>query len=249
MGKDQINPYLDSKDDKKTQVRDMFDSIAPKYDLLNHSLSMGIDKLWRRTLVSMINKSYGDAWGRVDILDVATGTADLAIAMRLGVAGARVSGVDLSPQMVEVGRKKLAERKLFDVELAVGDAESLPYADNSFDVVTSAFGVRNFEDTRAGLSQMVRVTRKGGEVMVLEFSKVTFAPLSWCYNLYFNHILPRIGRMVSKDPRAYEYLPESVDAFACGQDFIDIMQSVGLVDCSATKLSMGIATIYRGKKA
>lgn len=240
-----VKPY-NRQDAKKDQVRDMFDSIAPGYDFLNHFLSLGIDRLWRRVLVRMVCRDFRGQ-SSVRILDVATGTGDLAIALSTKVTGARVTGVDLSGEMLEIGRKKVKAKGL-DIDMVQGDAEALPFSDEQFDVVTSAFGVRNFEDTELGIRQMVRVTRQGGEVMVLEFSRIQGALLRRLFEFYFTHVLPRIGALVSRDNRAYTYLPESVKAFADSREFLSIMERAGLNDCSVRRLTFGIATIYKGTR-
>lgn len=247
-----VKPY-DPSGGKKEQVREMFDAIAPGYDFLNHFLSLGIDRHWRRVLVRMVARDFR-GHREVRVLDVATGTGDLAIALSGGVAGARVVGVDLSGEMLEIGREKIRERGLMGldglprIEMVQGDAEALPFADEQFDVVSSAFGVRNFEDTELGIREMVRVTSIGGEVLVLEFSRIQGVVLRRLFEFYFGVVLPRIGALVSRDSRAYSYLPESVKAFADSREFLSIMERSGLNDCSVRRLSFGIATIYKGKR-
>lgn len=240
-----VKPY-NRQDAKKDQVRDMFDAIAPGYDFLNHFLSLGIDRAWRRVLVRMVSRGFRSQ-SQVRVLDVATGTGDLAIAIASKIKGAKVTGVDLSSEMLEIGRKKVKAHGL-EIEMVVGDAEALPFGDEQFDVVTSAFGVRNFEDTELGIRQMVRVTRMGGQVLVLEFSRIQGALLRRLFEFYFTHVLPRIGAIVSRDKRAYTYLPESVKAFADSREFLSIMERAGLNDCSVRRLTFGIATIYKGTR-
>ncbi|NNE71456.1 MAG: bifunctional demethylmenaquinone methyltransferase/2-methoxy-6-polyprenyl-1,4-benzoquinol methylase UbiE [Rhodothermales bacterium] len=220
----------------------MFDTIAPRYDFLNRVLSMGIDKGWRRRVIRML---MDDAPSRV--LDVATGTGDLAIAA--ADAGAKeVIGVDIAEEMLAVGRRKLPGRKLTEkVTLQYGDAEHLPFDDGAFDAATVAFGVRNFENLDAGLKEMERVLRPGGQLIVLEFSQPTAFPIKQGYGFYSRHILPRIGGWLSGDSGAYRYLPDSIAVFPHGEDFLNRMRSAGYSDVSQRRLTFGIASIYSGR--
>lgn len=236
-----VQPY-NNNHSKKEQVRDMFDAIAPKYDLLNHVLSMNIDKGWRRRVVKSVQSLAPSS-----ILDIATGTGDLAIALKKRIPQAAVTGSDLSPEMLEVARGKIAAREL-NIELIVADAEKLPFHDESFDVITAAFGVRNFENTVVGLSQMRRVLRTGGTMIILEFSTPPPSLFAKVYRWYFRNVLPRIGRLVSKDSRAYSYLPESVDAFACGDNFVSLLREAGFQSATYKTLTGGVATIYNAVK-
>lgn len=236
-----VQPY-NNDHSKKEQVRDMFDAIAPKYDLLNHLLSMNIDRGWRRRVVNTVADL-----APTSILDIATGTGDLAIALKKRIPQATVTGSDLSPEMLEVARRKIAERGL-EIALQVADAENLPFANDSFRVITAAFGVRNFENTVAGLRQMHRVLEKGGTMIVLEFSTPPPTLFGRLYRWYFRNILPRIGRMISKDSRAYSYLPESVDAFACGDNFVSLLREAGFDTATYKTLTGGVATIYQAVK-
>lgn len=237
-----ITPYKDNNSTKKEQVREMFDNIAPRYDLLNHLLSLGIDRSWRSKLVAMAAQSKPKS-----ILDVATGTGDLAIALARRCPQARVTAIDLSPEMLEVGRRKVAKRGL-SIEMLVSDAEQIPLPDNSFDTVTAAFGVRNFENPLVGLKQMCRVLKRGGEIYVLEFSTPRHGLFAALYKFYFHNLLPLVGRAISKEKRAYSYLPESVEAFACGEQFLQLLADAGFSQGSYRELMGGIATIYRGIK-
>lgn len=238
-----MKPY-DSDRSKKQQVREMFDNIAPRYDLLNHTLSMNIDRLWRRNVVRLVR---GLAPKR--IMDVATGTGDLAIAMAKGIPEARIEGIDLSPEMLEVARRKVAGSGLAGrVSLAVGDAENLPVEEGSFDVATVAFGVRNFGDLELGLRELHRSLRKGGTVVILEFSRPRKGLFRSLYEWYSGTVLPRIGGMISRDRRAYEYLPASVREFPSPDRFIPILESAGFTECRARSQSFGIAQIYTGTK-
>ncbi|ANF49329.1 bifunctional demethylmenaquinone methyltransferase/2-methoxy-6-polyprenyl-1,4-benzoquinol methylase UbiE [Chryseobacterium glaciei] len=236
-----VTPY-NSEATKKSQVEDMFDNIAPKYDLLNHVLSMKIDVLWRNTLVNMMKKDNPQ-----EVLDVATGTGDLAITIEKGT-NAKVIGLDLSQQMLNVGVIKIKKLKLDGkISMQKGDAENLPFEDNRFDAVSVAFGVRNFENLTKGLAELRRVVKDNKSVYILEFSKVEgfLAPF---YMFYFKNILPAIGRLVSKDNRAYTYLPDSVNAFPFGEKMRQILLDTGFKKVEYKKLSLGIATIYKATK-
>ena len=220
----------------------MFDNIAPKYDLLNHVLSMKIDVLWRNTLVSWMKKDAPQ-----EVLDVATGTGDLAIAVEKGTQ-AKVVGLDLSQQMLNVGVIKIKKLKLDGkISMQKGDAENLPFEDNRFDSVSVAFGVRNFENLTKGLSELRRVVKENKSIYILEFSKVE-GFLGPFYMFYFKNILPAIGRLVSKDNRAYTYLPDSVNAFPFGEKMKQILLDTGFKKVEYKKLSLGIATIYKATK-
>ena len=237
----QVTPY-NTEAGKKKEVEDMFDNIAPKYDLLNHVLSMKIDVLWRNTLVKWMNADQPK-----EVLDVATGTGDLAIAVQKGT-GAKIVGLDLSQQMLNVGIDKIKKISLTDqIEMIKGDAENLPFESNKFDAVSVAFGVRNFENLEKGLDELKRVVKEGKSVYILEFSKVEgfLAPF---YMFYFKNILPQIGKLVSKDNRAYTYLPDSVNAFPFGEKMKTILLNVGFRQVEYKKLSLGIATIYKATK-
>jgi len=236
-----VTPY-NSEATKKSQVEDMFDNIAPKYDLLNHVLSMKIDVLWRNTLVKMMKKDDPQ-----EVLDVATGTGDLAITIQKGT-DAKVIGLDLSQQMLNVGVIKIKKLNLDGkISMQKGDAENLPFEDNRFDAVSVAFGVRNFENLTKGLAELRRVVKDNKSVYILEFSKVE-GFLGPFYMFYFKNILPAIGRLVSKDNRAYTYLPDSVNAFPFGEKMKQILLDTGFKKVEYKKLSLGIATIYKATK-
>ena len=222
----------------------MFDAIAPRYDLLNRVLSGGIDQTWRKKVIRRI---LTDSPERV--LDVATGTGDLAImAAAMGVP--KIVGVDISQEMLYVGQQKIDAKFLDDrITLQKGDAERLPFSDSQFDAAMVAFGVRNFEDLSEGLSQIYRVIRPGGRLVVLEFSQPKMFPIKQLYKFYGRFILPRIGRMISGDQGAYTYLPESIAVFPEGEQFLDYMREVGFEELDARRLTFGVASMYSGRKS
>jgi demethylmenaquinone methyltransferase/2-methoxy-6-polyprenyl-1,4-benzoquinol methylase len=238
-----VKPYQDSGS-KKEQVSDMFNNIAHKYDFLNRILSLGIDKIWRRKAINIIKKTNPSR-----ILDVATGTADVAISTANIVKPESIVGVDISKEMLEVGKKKIKNLGLDQtISLKLGDSESLEFEDNYFDAATVAFGVRNFENLEKGLAEMLRVVNSGGTILILELSKPTIFPFKQVFQFYFKFILPIIGKFTSKDPKAYTYLFESVQAFPQGDKFLSIMESLGYKNCREKKLSLGICSIYLGEK-
>lgn len=237
----QVTPY-NTDASKKSQVEDMFDNIAGNYDFLNRLLSLKIDVLWRKRLVKMLQEDQPK-----NVLDVATGTGDLAIEVHKGTS-ANVVGLDLSQNMLNVGIEKVKKNNLQEkISMVKGDAEKLPFDDNKFDAVTVAFGVRNFENLNKGLDELKRVVKEDGNVYILEFSKVD-GFMGSLYMFYFKNVLPRIGKLVSKDHRAYTYLPDSVNAFPSGAIMRSILYDIGFKTVSYTKLSMGIATIYKATK-
>lgn len=240
-----IKPHNEDPAGKKEQVRDMFDSIAQRYDLLNHLLSMNIDRRWRAKVVKMIRRQAPES-----VLDVATGTGDLAIAVGRALPAAAVTGVDLSPGMLRIGREKVAAKfPGREFPMLEGDAERLPFADASFGAVTCGFGVRNFENLPQGLQEMHRVLIAGGKVYILEFSMPPRRNvLGKLYRFYFRRILPGVGRLVSRDARAYTYLPESVGEFPYGERFCGMLAEAGFADPQVKVLMGGIATIYTAEK-
>lgn len=238
-----VVPYKEEKAGKKEQVARMFDNISKRYDLLNHLLSMGIDKGWRKKAIRLLEPLKPQA-----ILDVATGTGDFAI-QALTLKPNKITGVDISEGMLAVGRKKIAEKKLEHlIELKSGDSENLPFGENNFDAVTVAFGVRNFENLEKGLAEIYRVIKPGGMVVVLEFSRPRAFPFKQLYSFYFKVILPRIGRFISSDKAAYTYLPESVEAFPDGEEFLRRLNTVGFKNTKCKALTFGISSIYTGLK-
>ena len=243
MQKEQVKPYS-IEGSKKKQVSTMFDNIAPWYDFLNHFLSLGIDYSWRKKAIGELKNLQPKK-----ILDVATGTADLAVEAHRQLSPDEVVGIDISNEMLEVGRKKIAKKNLSGkIKLQLGDSENLPFADNTFDAVTVAFGVRNFENLEQGMREMNRVLKPGGMAVVLEFSRPTVFPFKQLFNFYFKNILPLIGRLTSKDPKAYSYLYESVQAFPDGKDFVKVMESTGYQSAIHKPLTLGVCSVYRGVK-
>ncbi len=239
-----VVPYKNSLDSKKKQVAEMFDSISGKYDFLNHLLSGGIDIYWRRKALNMIKDRVNN-----QILDIATGTGDLAIVANKILKPEKIIGVDISEGMLHVGREKMKKLNLQDkIEMQLGDSEKLVFNDNTFDTVIVSFGVRNFENLLIGLTDMYRVTKRGGTCLIVEFSKPTLSPFKQFYWLYSTKLLPFIGKIVSKDSSAYSYLPESVKAFPDGKEFVKVFNQAGFKDIITKTLTFGICSVYIGKK-
>jgi demethylmenaquinone methyltransferase/2-methoxy-6-polyprenyl-1,4-benzoquinol methylase len=238
-----VKPY--NQGSKKQELEAMFDNIAHKYDFLNHFFSLGIDILWRKRAIRMIKKFNPE-----NILDVATGTGDFALLTAKHYPQVKsITGIDISEGMLEMGRKKITERALNDkLIFKKADSENLPFEDGQFDAVTVAFGVRNFENLEKGLSEMYRVTKTGGVVAIIEFSKPKNFPIKQLFGIYFKYIMPTIGNWLSKDNRAYTYLPESVQAFPEGKIFGDILSKIGYSKVEIISLSGGIASIYFARK-
>ncbi len=236
-------PYSDKEDNKKKQVADMFNSIAHRYDFLNHFLSLGIDNLWRKKAVRLLKNRKSD-----QILDIATGTGDFAIET-LKLNPKSVTGIDISIGMLKYGNEKMVKKGLDkQIKLLEGDAENLIFEDESFDIITVAFGVRNFENLEKGLTEMNRVLKSAGTAIILEFSKPEKFPVKQLYNFYFKNILPSVGKLFSKDKSAYTYLPESVEEFPYGNKLLKILEECGYRNCRAISLSFGIASIYYCEK-
>jgi len=238
------NKYANLNEGKKVAIESMFDSIAWRYDFLNHFLSFNVDRLWRRRAIKVISDLYESP----HVLDVATGTGDLAIAaMKLNPS--KISGIDISHKMLKIGREKIERKGLTGkIELIPGDSEKIPFDNNTFDVAMVAFGVRNFSDPLKGLSEMKRVIRNGGMIMVLEFSKPSGSPFKQLYNFYFRNILPFFGKLFSKDSNAYRYLPDSVMEFPDNEEFLKLLMQAGCSDTHQIKLTSGVASIYTGIK-
>jgi demethylmenaquinone methyltransferase/2-methoxy-6-polyprenyl-1,4-benzoquinol methylase len=234
-----VLPYKNSEQSKKDQVEEMFNNISPKYDLLNHLLSANIDKIWRKKAIRKLKPYYPK-----NILDIATGTGDFAIAAS-GLESTNITGIDISEGMLQVGRRKLEKKNLSDrIKLVKADSENLPFENNTFDAAIVGFGVRNFETLEKGLAEIFRVLKPGGAFIVLEFSKPVKSPFRQIYYFYFMKILPMLGRLISKDSRAYTYLPESVNEFPDGVGFIQVLNKVGFIDSKWYPQTFGIASIY-----
>ena len=238
-----IKPY-DEQRAKSVQVREMFDSIAPAYDWMNRAMTFGVDKLWRRRAVNLVNKAMPSR-----IIDIATGTGDLAIAMARTMPEAEITGIDLSDGMVEIGRRKVADAGLSDrVTLTTGDCLAMPFEDESADAITVAYGVRNFEHLDRGYSEMLRVLRPGGLLCVVELSTPVNPLVKPFYRLYTKAIIPVLGRIVSKDNRAYAYLPESIAAVPQGDDMLRLITDAGFTDASFLRITFGVCTIYTARR-
>lgn len=236
---------MNKRESKSEMVRGMFNDIAPTYDRLNHILSLDIDKLWRKRVVRIVRKL-----GAKHIMDMATGTGDLAIAIAQKIEGSTIYGADFSSEMLAVAKQKIEALGLSErISLTECNAEDIPLADEAVDAATIAFGVRNFEHQREALTEIKRTIRKGGHLIVLEFSNPSCAFIRWCYRLYSHYILPAIGRLVSKHATAYTYLPESIDQFASPEAFSTLLKEVGFDSIERKSQSMGIAHIYIAHKA
>lgn len=240
--KTEVKPYNTTKS-KKEEVAEMFDNISGKYDFLNHFLSLGIDHIWRKKAIQLLKPLKPQR-----ILDLATGTGDFAIAA-LKLNPKEIIGMDISNGMLEKGRDKMLKKGVENIiDMRNGDSENMPFEDGYFDALTVGFGVRNYENLEKGLSEMLRVLRKDGMAVILEFSKPKKFPIKQLFQFYSKRIIPFLGKTISKDRSAYAYLPESVAAFPEGQDFIDILTKLGYKDVKARPVSGGIATIYTGIK-
>lgn len=238
-------PAIGEADGKAADVERMFDTIAPRYDLLNRILSAGIDQYWRSRAIRLL---ADDSPAR--LLDVATGTADVALKAERMLHPREIVGVDLSAEMLRYGREKVRDRGLSPrIRLVQGDAAALPFEDDAFDAALVSFGVRNFEDLVAGLRGIGRVLRPDGSLVVLEFSRPRRFPIRELYSFYSSTLLPRIGGALSPDQSAYEYLPASVAAFPDGPDFLDRMEAAGFTDLQWQPLTFGIASLYKGRLA
>lgn len=240
---DKIKPFSE-EGSKKEQVRSMFDRIAPKYDFMNRFLSAGIDVGWRKKAIMLFKKDAPQ-----HILDVATGTADMAIMAAQLLQPQKITGIDISEKMLEIGRKKIEKQKLgTKIELYAGDGETINFADNSFDAVMVAFGVRNFENLEKGLQEILRVMKPGAQLVVLEFSKPRLPGVKTLYNLYMSVVAPQMAKWFAQNKKAYQYLNESAKAFPDRHLFINILNKTGYSDTSFKPLSLGICCIYSGRK-
>lgn len=238
-----VLPYKGEEGSKKAQVTSMFDNIARHYDFLNIFLSMGIDRIWRRKVVNLLRPKQPE-----QILDIATGTGDLAIALRK-TGAKKITGVDISAGMLELAQKKIKSKNLEDIiSVQQADSENLPFQDNTFCAITVSFGIRNFQNPKTGLKEMYRTLKPGGTLAILEFSKPHKFPVRPLFNFYSKIFIPFVGRIISGDKRAYAYLPESVNAFPEGESFLRWVKNTGFKNVKQYRLSSGIATLYVGEK-
>lgn len=238
-----VKPYNDASKSKKEEVAEMFNNISKRYDFLNHFLSLGIDKIWRKKAIAELKEI-----NPIRILDIATGTGDFALAA-LKINPKEVVGIDISEGMLAVGKEKMIAKKVDNIiSMQLGDSENLPFEDNYFDGLTVGFGVRNFENLEKGLTEMLRVIRPGGKAIILEFSKPKNFPIKQVFGFYSKYFIPFFGKNISKDEKAYAYLPESVQAFPEGENFKAILTKVGYKNVTSKLVSGGIATIYIGRK-
>ena len=243
MPKIEVKPYNQVDKSKKQEVAEMFDNISARYDFLNHFLSLGIDKIWRRKAINQLRSTPVKK-----IIDIATGTGDFAIAA-LKLNPEEVIGLDISAGMLAVGEQKMIKNKVDSIiKMQLGDSENIPYDSNYFDALTVGFGVRNFENLELGLAEMLRVLKPGGKAVILEFSKPKRFPIKQIFGFYSRYFIPFFGKRISKDAQAYSYLPESVAAFPEGKDFEEILHKIGYKNIESTLVSGGIATIYAGIK-
>ena len=238
-----VKPYNDVSKSKKEEVAEMFNNISKRYDFLNHFLSLGIDKIWRKKAIAELKELNPKK-----ILDIATGTGDFALAA-LKINPQEVVGIDISEGMLAVGKDKMIAKKVDNIiSMQLADSENLPFEDNYFDGLTVGFGVRNFENLEKGLAEMLRVIRPGGKAIILEFSKPKKFPIKQVFGFYSKYFIPFFGKNISKDEKAYAYLPESVEAFPEGENFKAILTKVGYKNVTSKLVSGGIATIYIGRK-
>ena len=241
---EKITPYKDSELGKKEQVAQMFDNISGNYDGMNRIISFGIDVKWRKKVVSLVKKC-----NPTDVLDIATGTGDLAINIAKETSVKKVVGLDISQGMLNVGKEKIAKEKLTDkIEMILGDSEKMPFKDNSFDAITVAFGVRNFEHLEKGLTEILRVLKPKGTFVILETSVPEKSPFKQFYNFHSKRILPLMGKLFSKEGSAYNYLSESASKFPYGEKLNNILRKVGFIDVENKPQTFGVATIYTATK-
>ncbi|GAA0524618.1 bifunctional demethylmenaquinone methyltransferase/2-methoxy-6-polyprenyl-1,4-benzoquinol methylase UbiE [Chitinophaga japonensis] len=237
---EKVVPYAGSKLSKKEQIAAMFNDIAFRYDFLNHFMSLGIDVIWRKKALRMLRSLQPKK-----MLDVATGTGDFAIMAQRMLEPESITGIDISEGMLAIGRKKIARLGLeHKITLQVGDSETISFPEQAFDAITVAFGVRNFENLEKGLSEMRRVLKPGGKLVILEFSNPTVFPIKQLYNLYFRYITPLLGKWIAKSQAAYSYLPDSVKAFPQGQVMCNILTNTGFQSVTCKTLTFGICSIY-----
>lgn len=242
--KKKITPYKDSQDGKKKQVEQMFDNISENYDGLNRVISLGSDIKWRKKVIKMVGDTKPNS-----ILDIATGTGDLAIQFAESTNAEKIVGLDLSEGMLSIAKKKVSGKPISQkIEFIQGDSEALPFEDNTFDAITVSFGIRNFENLEVGLSEILRVLKSNGIFVVLETSVPSKFPFKQGYNLYSKNILPLIGKVFSKDKVAYKYLSESASTFPHGEKLNNILREIGFKNVENHPQTFGVATIYKATK-
>lgn len=239
-----VTPYKDSELGKKEQVAQMFDNISENYDGMNRMISFGIDVKWRKKVVALVKKG-----NPTNVLDIATGTGDLAINIAKKTSATKIIGLDISEGMLNVGKEKITKAKLTDkIEMILGDSEKMPFNDNSFDAITVAFGVRNFEHLEIGLTEILRVLKPNGTFVILETSVPEKTPFKQFYNIHCSTILPLMGKLFSKEGSAYSYLSESASKFPYGEELNNILRKVGFIDVENKPQTFGVATIYTATK-
>lgn len=238
-----ITPYQDSEKGKKEQVAQMFDTISENYDGLNKVISFGTDAKWKKKILKMVQEKQPTT-----ILDIATGTGDLAILFS-STSAQEIIGLDISQGMLEIGKQKIQAKNLNDkIQMVLGDGENIPYANDYFDVITVAYGVRNFENLKRGLAEILRVLKPGGQLLILETSVPTQFPFKQGYYVYTNFVMPMIGKLFSKDQKAYQYLSTSAQNFPFGEVLNNILRKIGFIDVQHLPQTMGVATIYKASK-
>ncbi|WP_396188673.1 bifunctional demethylmenaquinone methyltransferase/2-methoxy-6-polyprenyl-1,4-benzoquinol methylase UbiE [Flavobacterium sp.] len=238
-----ITPYQDSEKGKKEQVAQMFDTISENYDGLNKVISFGTDAKWKKKILKMVQEKQPTT-----ILDIATGTGDLAILFS-STSAQEIIGLDISQGMLEIGKQKIQAKNLNDkIQMVLGDGENIPYANDYFDVITVAYGVRNFENLERGLAEILRVLKPGGQLLILETSVPTQFPFKQGYYVYTNFVMPMIGKLFSKDQKAYQYLSTSAQNFPFGEVLNNILRKIGFIDVQHLPQTMGVATIYKASK-
>ena len=250
VGAEKVNPYSGDQREKGAQVREMFDRIAPAYDFMNRMMTFGVDKRWRRKAVRLVaNSPQVTQQSEPRILDIATGTGDLAIALSRAIPKAHITGIDLSEGMLEIGRRKVTEHGLANrIELLCADCLEMPFPDNTFDCITVAYGVRNFQCLADGYREMARVLRPGGLLCVIELSTPSSSLIRPFYNFYTKYIIPAAGRMVSHDVSAYAYLPQSIAAVPQGERMVELIEESGLDKGTSRPLTFGVCSIYTANK-
>lgn len=247
VGAEKIKPYAGDRRHKAEQVREMFDNIAPTYDFMNRAMTLGLDIRWRRHAVKMLRSSLGAS--PAHLLDIATGTGDLAMMLARSIPDSTIEGVDLSEGMIAIGRSKVEQAGLAQrISLNIADCLHLPYADNTFDGITVAFGVRNFEHLAEGYREMLRVMKPGGTLCIIEMSTPTGSLTRPLYRLYAHHMIPAVGKLISRDSSAYHYLPASIAVVPQGEEMLGLIRDAGFCHTSVSTMMFGVCSIYMAAK-